>query len=206
MPSVLRSLHLAPALLYIAGLHADAQEPVPLDRAREFARALSESAAKLSSTPVRIDADVLNPFGIRAGEAGALVVPDRHLTAAALAEVGDKPLPVGELFLRNVNLTTDGAPVAASKLQHITVAMQDQQVQVPIYFLAAHKNSDGKLELLVFGKEEQPLAKAVMGKVPSDAKLPIELTAEKQDEKNGLLTLKVAGQFEAELVLQKAGE
>jgi hypothetical protein len=193
-------------LLYIAGFHADAQEPVPLDRAREFARALSESAAKLSPTPVQIDADVLNPFGIHAGEAGALVVPDRNLTAAALAEVGEKPLPVGELFLRNVLLTSNGTAVTGEKLQHITVAMNDQKVQVPIYFLAARKNGDGKLELLVFGKDNEPVAKALLGKVPSQAKLPIELTAEKQDEKSGLLTLKVAGQFEAELVLQKPGQ
>jgi hypothetical protein len=205
MPPLLRSLHLAPALLYLAGLHANSQEPVPLDRAREFARHLNESANKLANTPITVDADVLNPHGIHAGESGALVVPDRNLTAAALDSIGEKPLPVGELFLRNVTFTRDGSAVANDRLQHITVAMQDTRVQLPIFFLAARKTADGKLELVVFGKDMEPLATSPLGKVPAKAQFPIELTAEKRDENSGLLTLKIVGQYEAELVLQRTG-
>lgn len=206
MPSLLRSLHLAPALLYLVGQHADAQEPVSLDRAREFARHLVESAGNLSASVVRVDADVLNPVGIRAGESGALVVPDRNLTASILENAGSTPVAVGEIFLRNVTLAVDGKPVEKSKLQHISVVMQEQKVEVPIYLLAAAKSAEGNLELLVFGKGAEPLARTRLGKVASKTKMPIELAAEKQDENSGLLTLNIVGQFEAELLLHRTAD
>lgn len=203
MPSALRYALLAPALLYFLGQDADAQETVPLDRAREFARHLVESAKSISGTAVEIDADVLHPVGIRAGESGGLVVPDRNLTAGALEKAGTTPIPVGELFLRNVALSVDGKPVEKEKLLHISVSMEDRKVEVPIYLLAAAKDAEGSLQLLIFGKGSEPIARTRLGKVSSKAKMPIELSAEKQGENSGLLTLNVVGQYEAELSLQK---
>ncbi|MHA3772769.1 hypothetical protein ACXR0O_14645 [Verrucomicrobiota bacterium sgz303538] len=202
MRSLLRSLHLAPFLLSLVGHHSNAQEPVPLDRAREFARSLSESAASLKDAPVHVDADVLNPVGLHADDRGVLVVPDRNLTANALNSGGSELIPVGELFLRNVGFAADGKLLPTEKLQHITVAMQDRKVEVPIYLLAAKKDTEGKLELLIFGKGSEPIVRARMGKVASKAKMPIELTAEKQGDNSGMLTLNIAGQYEAELLLQ----
>jgi hypothetical protein len=77
-------------------------------------------------------------------------------------------------------------------------------VEVPVYFLAAAKNGKGALELLVFGKDGEPVVRTLLGKVRSAAKFPIEMTTEKQDENSGLLTLRIAGQFEAEILLKKS--
>lgn len=204
MSSLLRSLHLAPALLYLVGQHADAQEPVPLERAREFARHLVQSAGNLSGAAVRVDADVLNPAAIRADDCGALVVPDRNLTADVLANATSTPVAIGELFLRNVTLTVDGQPVDKAKLRYFTFVMGEQSAEVPVYLLGARKDAEGNLELLVFGKGSEPVARTRIGKVSSEAKMPIELSAEKQDENSGLLRLDLVGQYEAELLLYRS--
>lgn len=204
MSSLLRSLHLAPALLYLVGQHADAQEPVPLERAREFARHLVESSGNHPGAAVKIDPDVLNPVAIRVEQSGVLVVPDRNLSSDVLANAAAALVPIGELFLRNVTLTVDGQPLDKEKFRQITVAMQDQKAEVPTCLLAASKDKEGNLELLVFGKGTEPLARTRIGKVPSQATMPIELSAEKQDENSGLLRLNLAGQYEAELLVQRS--
>ena len=64
------------------------------------------------------------------------------------------------------------------------------------------KSADGKLELLIYGKEKEPIVKVPMKATTSSAaqENPIEISAERKDE-GGLVTLRLVGKYEASFMV-----
>src|SRR5688572_6159792 len=86
---------------------AAAQEMVPAEEARKFAKILVESGAK-TKPPVAVEVDTDKAFAKRREEHGAMVIPAKKLTAATIDKAGDDFTPVGQLWMRNLTLVSDG--------------------------------------------------------------------------------------------------
>src|SRR6185369_11229943 len=93
-------------LLLVAG-PAGAQERIPDEEARNIARGLLEAAKKVK-TPLATDVDVDKPYGKHKDEYGAMVLPDKNLSAEKLAKAGkDAIVPVGQLWMRGLGPAVD---------------------------------------------------------------------------------------------------
>src|SRR5207245_8588541 len=104
-----------------------------------------------------------------------MVLPDKRLSEETLARAGADVTPVGHLWMRRLAPAVDGTVAPGDKLRIVTVTTQNnEELKLPFCLLGVRKGGDG-LELLVFGKDKEPVAKLPLKKVSAQAETPIEL-------------------------------
>jgi hypothetical protein len=187
-------------LLLLAGV-ARAQDRIPQDEARGYARALTDVAKKVDDAPIKLEADPEKPVGIRHDEHGLMVIPAKGLSAEALAKADKEVVPVGQLWLRKLTPVVADQPVADDKLRGLPVTIDGNEVRLSLCLLGAKKTAAGDWELLVYGKDKEPLARLPLKATDGAQDLPIELEGKRNDNGTGSLTIKVLGKHEATLVL-----
>jgi hypothetical protein len=178
---------------------ASAQERLSREEALKYATAVSADAKQLKGTPIATDVDPQKPVAIRDEDYGGMVLPQKNLTAETLAKAGkDEVTPVGQLWLHKLSPMRDGEAVSSSKLRLVTVQADGSEATVPQCTLGVKRDSQGKLELLVFGKDKNPLLTVPLKAIDAKQELPIDMTAERESD-SGRLTLKILGKYEASL-------
>ena len=187
----------------LAGLPtAHAQQNASREEALKAAFILSADLKQMLSTPIPTDPDVKRPVAVREGERGGLVMPECKLSADALAKAGKGVVPVGQLWLRRVVPLCEGQPVIPEKLRSITVGVGDKSATALLCALGARKDADGKLELLVYGKDKEPILRLPLKAISAPQENPIEMSAELQGE-GALVTLKFVGKYEASFTVME---
>jgi hypothetical protein len=194
-------------LSLVAPLLLSAQEPIPAERAQHGARIANQALGHLDGAQVKVDPDLDHPQGIGGEGMGVLVVPDRAFTADKVAALGDTPVPLAQLWMLNIAVAEGTTAPAREKLRFLTVQDDAQSWHVQLYLLGLAKAADGKPELVVYGKEAQPLLHAPLA--PANVNfpsLPIELSVTKVSDDSGRLTLSISGQHSAELSIVKLAD
>lgn len=193
------------ALLLVLGGLAQAQEAIPLEEAQKAARKLVSMSSSASDIPFSVDADAERPAGLKGGEAGVIVLPDKALTAEVVAAAGKTFVPVGQLWSLKVTLASAGRSFSSDKLRLVSVGDSERTREVQFFLLGVVKNEQGALELGVFGKGAEPLYRVALQKAGSGSQnFPIELSGTKTGEESARLTLSVLGQYTADLDVIKA--
>ena len=181
---------------FIAGFTtAQAQEQLPRQEALKYAFILSANLAEMLKTPIPTDPDVKRPVALHDGDYGGMVLPETKLSAEAFSKAGKDVAPVGQLWLLKLVPMNDGQPVPASKLRMVQARSEDAQATVPCCALGVRKNADGALELLVYGKDKEPVLRAPIHAISRDQENPIEMSAERKDD-GGHITLRFLGKYE----------
>lgn len=181
----------------LAGLAAaQAQQNATREEALKAAFALSADLKQMLGTPIPTDPDVKRPVAVREGDRGALVLPECKLSADTLAKAGKDVVPVGQLYLHRVKLQGDSEPPKPDKLLTITVGERSVQ----LHALGISKTADDKLELLIYGKDKEPLQRVALKPISGKPENPIELSGEQQNG-GALLTLRLCGKQEASFML-----
>lgn len=184
-----------------------ADETVSLEEAQKAARTVTEAAGTLSDTPFTIEANVEKPHAVKGSGVGLMIVPDKKLTLQSISDAGETITPLAQLWSLKATVAADGKRLGADKLRVVTVSEKEKSREVQLYLLGVTKNKKGDLELVVYGKGEEPLLRAPIEKVPhTDHPLPIELSGEKTGDDSGTLTLNLFGEYEADISLMKAEE
>ena len=184
-----------------------AQEPVPLENAQKGARMLTQTLTTASDLPLAIDVDLEKPNAFKAGEVAVMVIPDKHLTAEVLSGVKEAVVPLGQLWLYNLVPRLNGQLAAADKLRTLTVRDNEKDMRVQLYLIGAARNAQGALELVLYAKDKDPLARLPLRAGSGAAQdLPLQVSGHKEDEKTGLLTISILGKQIAEMLLQLPGE
>lgn len=179
-----------------------AQERVPQDRAQKFARLFAEHAAKVNDPQLKTDVDAEKPFALQKEERAAMVLPDKKLSAEALSKATKEIIPVGQLWFRNVAPASAGKVVARDKLRIITITVDNQDHPLPLCLLGVRAKENKELELVVFGKDKEPLLLLPLQKTEVTQELPIEFEAKKGDDENtGVLTLTLLGKYQTKLLV-----
>jgi hypothetical protein len=174
-----------------------AQERLSQDEALQYAKAVSKDAKQLQGTPIATDVDAQKPVALREGEFGGMVLPQKELDAEKISKAGkDEVTPIGQLWLLKLTPMRDGEAVSSSKLRLATVEAEGTEVTVPQCALGVRRNKDGALELLVFGKNKEPILSAPMKAIDSKQELPIDISAERESD-SGRLTVKILGKYQA---------
>jgi hypothetical protein len=186
---------------FLAGLTTiQAQEQLPRQEALKYAFIVSANLPAMLKTPIPTDPDVKRPVAARDGDYGAMVLPETKLSAGVFAKAGKDPAPVGQLWLLKLVPLADGQPAPASKLKMVEASGDEGQATVPCCALGVRKVADGGLELLVFGKDKEPVLRAPIQAISRQQENPIEMTAERKDN-GGLLTLRSVGKYEASFMV-----
>jgi hypothetical protein len=73
---------------------------------------------------------------------------------------------------------------------------EGDQAKVTQYALGVQRNGTGALELLVFGKDKEPVVKVPLKTMDAKQDVPIDLSAERESD-SGKVTLKILGKYTA---------
>jgi hypothetical protein len=173
-----------------------AQDRIPNDEAEAIAKVLSEHAAKLDKLQLKTTVDAAKPYGQRQDKYGAMVIPQTKLTL----EVDKEVLPLGQFWLRNLSPVVNGKPVDGEKLRIVKVSADGEDHMLPFFLLGVRARADKSLELVVYAKDQEPLLTMPLEKAEAKQDLPLEFSVQKGDDgETAMLTLKVAGKYQAKI-------
>ena len=176
----------------------EAQERLARPEALKYAFYAGLDLKQMTGTPIPTDPDLKRPVAIRHGDHGLLLLPEGKLKSSTLAAVGNEVVPIGQLWMVKIAPVVDKQPIPASKLRMIEVRPDGGQGTAACCALGVRKNSDNGFQLLIYGKEKEPLLavplKAISGK--EDPEAPLDIEAEREED-SAKLTLKVLGKYEA---------
>ena len=185
------------AVLVLASLSAvRAQEALPRDEALKIACQLCRNVPKMLATPIATDPDVKWPVGIRGDNRGLLVFPETKLRLAEFAKAGTEVMPVGQLWLLKVTPVVAGQPARADKLLLVNVDGDQTGVTPALCALGVRKAADGRLELLVYGKDKEPLLHTPLMPLSGEQADPIAVSVSLEGD-GLLITLKILGKYTA---------
>jgi hypothetical protein len=199
-----RTLALLPVLL--APCLASAQESLDAEHLQKAVRLITRSTADLKDLQLKLDLDTSKPVGVKGGgDVGLIAIPDKALTADALAKAGKELVPVGQLLTRGVVLAKDGKAVGGDKVRNVIVRDGEKETRVQLYLLGARRG-EKKLELVVFAKDKEPLLTVPLETSESSQELPIELSGkgERDNEESAALILKFLGKFKSTIPVRPA--
>jgi len=185
------------ACLLLAGLAlARAQEQLPRETALKGAFVVSLNLKEMLNTPIPTDPDVKRPVALsHEGHAG-MVLPESKLSAETFAKAGTEVSPVGQLWMLKLVPSSDGQPLQMSKLRVVHVKNEDNEADAVCCALGVRKGADGGLELLIYGKDKEPVLRIPLKALSAQQENPIEMSAE-AGENSGLVTLKLVGKYQA---------
>jgi hypothetical protein len=189
------------ALLAASLVTAPAQQAIPREEALKVALVLARDLKQLLDTPIPTDPDVKRPVAVRGGERGCLVLPETKL-AEGFGRLGKELVPVGQLWLRQLVPAAKGERVKAEKLKVVTLQVGERSENAVLCTLALRQTGDAT-ELLVLGKDKEPLVQVPVQTIRATQADPIEISATVEGD-SAQVTLKLAGKYQA--VLQLAGE
>jgi RNA polymerase sigma factor (sigma-70 family) len=152
------------------------------------------------STPIPTDPDVKRPVAVREGDYGGMVLPEAKLSADQLSGEGAQVVSVGQLWLRGLVPLCGGELPPNDQLQLVTVSTDEGSASVPCCALGMRKNNNGSLELLVYGKNKEPLLKVPVKTIQGTQENPVEMQAERWDD-GGWITLRILGKYEASFMV-----
>ena len=179
---------------------APADDAIPLDKAQEGARKLASILGQPGDLPLVTNPDNEKPQAIKAGEVALMVIPDQSLSADALGSASSAVIPIGQLWTHQIILSTS----TPSQQRTFTFPQKDRDLTVNLYLLGAAKNASGALELVVFGRDKEPLAHLPLtaGDGASQS-FPIEISGQKESDDTGRLTLSILGKHKAEMLFKR---
>jgi hypothetical protein len=187
-------------LMLFAGV-ARAQERVEADEAEKVAKMLTEKAKDLPDPQVKTNVDATKPYGVHEGKYAVLIVPDKSLTSEALAKAGDAVVPVGQLWTRALSPVVGNEPAASGKLRLVTISPNGEDEKVSVLLLGARKKAEGEWELLVFGKDKEPLLRLPIEKADATQEMPIDLEGKRNDNGTGDVTLHILRKYKTSLTV-----
>jgi len=186
---------------------AIAQEAIDLEEAQKIALKLVSAATASADQPFNVEADPDKPVGFKGADAGLIIVPDKRLTAEAMANAGKTLTPVAQLWTYKITLSSGGQSVDSGKTRTITVGDGDKSRDVQLFLVGVTKNEQGALELVVFGKGNEPVLRAPVTQLhAAKQNLPIEATGRKTTDTTATLTVDLFGQYTADIAVAKAND
>ena len=191
------------SVLILCAVSIQAQESVPREDALKASLAAWSSLEKLENAPFIIDADIKAPSVLKAGERGALIIPETKL-ADAIKKAGREASPLGYLWLKGLSPGIDGKAVPSSKLRTSTIKAGEREMVLPLYLLGIRKTPQDGLELLIFGRDREPLRAIPLKQSPGKQDLPIELSGVKNGNETADLVLNVVGEYQARITVIKS--
>jgi len=173
---------------------------LPQEEARGYAKLCVEQASTLTDLPFKTDVDVEKPCAVRGEGGGAMIVPEKGLSADRLRKTGKEVTPLGQLWLRKWTLVVGGKPVPDDRLRIVTVKVEEKDRPMPLFLVGVRQKDDKSLELVVYARDSEPLLTLPLKGAEEGVDLPLELEWKRGEKKEpDTLTLSVLGKYRAVL-------
>jgi hypothetical protein len=189
--------------LFLLGSLVVAQDRLPQDEARRYARPCAEQAATLTDAQLSMSVDPEKPCALRGEGGGAMIIPDKKLSEEALRKAGEEVIPVGQLWLRKWTVVVGGKAVPDDRLRILTVNLDDKDRPMPLLLLGLRKKGDKDAELVVYAKDSEPLQVLALQKLDLIQDLPVELEWKRGEKDADTLTVKILGRYQAVLTVMR---
>jgi len=189
------------SLMLFVGVAQAQPERIPPEEAQKYAKLFVESAGKLDGPQIKMEVDTDKPYAFKAKKHGAMVLPDKKLSADVLAKAGKELVPLGQLWLVRMTLVAADQPTPADKLRLVKVTVNNEDHQMPLLLLGVRKNAKDELELVVYAKDKEPLLTVPLEKKEIQQELPLELEAKKGDNNRAQILLNILGKYQATLIV-----
>lgn len=173
-----------------------AQDRLSHSEALDYAAIVGTDLKQLRETPIPSSVDLTQPVVLRDGEFGGMVLPEATLSLENLAKAGDGITPIGQLWLLRLVPMSNGEAIPGDKLRLATIKHDNETYRVPQCALGVRRTDSGGMELLVFGKDKEPLFKVALKQVEVKQGVPLDMDADRESD-SGELTLKILGKYEA---------
>jgi hypothetical protein len=193
---------LAAACLALFVSLVSAQDRLPQDEARRYARVCVEQLGTLADAQVGTDVDPDGAVAVRGEGGGAMAIPDRKLLKERLAQAGQEVIPLGQLWLRKWTVVASGKPVPDDSLRIITINVDDKDRPMPLLLLGVRKQGKG-LELVAYAKESEPVLAVPLKPVEFVQDLPLDLRWERGEKDVDPLTLTLFGRYQTVLPITR---
>jgi len=184
------------AVLLTGLLAVQAQEKLSRTEALQAAFFASSDLKEMLNTPIPTDPDTKRPVAFKDGDYGVMVLPETKLSADTFAKAGKEAKSVGQFWLRGLAPENEGQVVSQSKLRKVHVSAMDQEADVVCCALGVCKDADRGLELLIYGKDKEPVTRVPIKSISGQQDNLVEMSCERKDD-NGVITLKFLGKYEA---------
>lgn len=199
--------------LFVATVPLRAQDPQPLPP-EELAKAtqiLMDANARLGDLPLKLELAPDQATGLKAGDVGALLIPDKRLKAekpdkAEKKKAKGEAVPVGQLWTAKLSPKDKDAVVPNDKLRLVKVEAKDKQMELAMFTLGVEKAGKREFQLAVYGKGGSPVLRVPLTAEKSKGAAPVMMAARKTGEETGVLELKLMGRFKAEIPVGKQAE
>lgn len=179
---------------------APAQETLSREEALKAAFQLCRDLPKMLDTPIPTDPDVKRPFGVQAEKRGLIILPESKLGVDTVAKAGSQAVSIGQLWLLKITPMVDRQIVKIDRLRIVTVRGDKENVDLALCALGIRKGADGHPELLIYGKDKEPLIRVALTQISEKQENPIEASAEQQGD-GATVTLKILGKYAGSFVV-----
>jgi hypothetical protein len=191
----------------IATTFAADVEVIESDAAGNIARVILAQYGAPADAPFVNELDTEKVAGIKGGEKGIIVIPDKKLTAESLSAATEKPMPIGQVWMHKVVPAINGVAADSAKLRTVKIAGDQGSKSVEVYYLSVSKSAKGTLDLALTAAGNEPLVKLPLVKTDAaSSTAPLAVSAHKEGENSGVLVLSVFGSYKADVAILKAGE
>lgn len=187
------------AALVASGARAQNAEKIEPEKAREYGKALVAELKKQNDLPFALDADTEKAIGIHADKRGALVVPDKRASAAAIQKADKTVVPLGTLFLYRITPISAETPIAPGSHRSVEVTMEDgNKATIHVLHLGAMQVA-GRPVLVAYTSGKTPTIVAELVESSDGRGEPIDVDGAQVGGNRAALTLAIAGRYRASL-------
>lgn len=193
-----------------------AQEPTAI-APEELSKAvalLMDANKRLGDLPLKLELAPDQATGFKAGDAGALLIPDKRLKSErpAKGDKADKKAAKGEAMLVGQLWTSKIAPkdkdtvLANDKLRLTKITAGDKELEMAVFALGIERAGKKEFQLAVYGKGSSPVLRVPLTAEKSKGAAPVVMSARKTGDESGVLELKIMGRFKAEIPMGKMAD
>lgn len=206
------SLALALALVATAAtLRAQDPQPLPPEELAKATQILMDATARLGDLPLKLQLAPDQATGLKAGDVGALLIPDKRLKAEKPDKAEKKKtkggaVPVGQLWTSKLSPKDKDAVVPNDKLRLVKVEAKDKQMELAMFTLGIEKAGKREFQLAVYGKGSSPVLRVPLTADKNKGAAPVVMAARKTGEEAGVIELRIMGRFKAEIPVGKQAE
>src|SRR5581483_7497927 len=103
------------------------QERIGPEDAEKYARLLSLHTATMPDLPLKTEANVEKPYGLKKDAIGILVIPDKNLSEDTFKKAGKEVTPIGQLWMREVARVVDGKVASTDQLRTVRLQINNEE-------------------------------------------------------------------------------
>lgn len=204
-------LFLALSLFTALAIRAQDIQPIPAEELAKATALLMDANTRLGDQPLKLELAPDQAAGFKAGEVGALLIPDKRLKAEKPDKAEKKKSkgevqPVGQLWTRSLAPKDKDAVVPNDKLRLTKITAGEKELELAVYSLGIEHSAKKEFVLAIYGKGSSPVLRVPLTVEKDKGAAPVVMTGRKTGEESGVLELKLLGHFKAEIPVGKQAD